>query len=327
MSIDLYPEIVLSGDRTPDIGPEIEELCDEIKKACKGFGTNERRLIKAMSRDQDTRTKIALHYESYKGKNLEKLVDKECSGDFGRAMELLAVTPDVAEARLVRKATKGVGTTEKLLYTIICGRSNADIDALRKVYYREYEKDLGSLVKGELGGDLEDFCIHSIQGLEDAYDPELHTNDKAKDDADAFYEAGQGRWGTDEKSLFKLLVSSPPQHLKQVNRIYTDNNDVTLFKAFEKELRGDVEDAVLFALGMKIKPYETVAKLIDDACSGVGTDELLLTSAILRYQQILPQVQVAHKELFGKSIQERVMREVGHDYLYLLLAVLDNATE
>uniref|UniRef100_A0A7S4HQF8 Annexin n=1 Tax=Odontella aurita TaxID=265563 RepID=A0A7S4HQF8_9STRA len=327
MSIDLYPEIVLSGDRTPDIGPEIEELCDEIRKACKGFGTNEKRLIKAMTRDQDTRTKIALHYESYKGKNLEKLVDKECGGDFGEAMELLAVTPDVAEARLVRKATKGVGTTEKLLYTIICGRSNADIDALRKAYFREYEKDLGSLVKGELGGDLEDFCMACIQGLEDAYDPDLHTEDKAKEDAEAFHEAGEGRWGTDEKSLFKLVVSSPPQHLKEVNRVYTDKNDVTMFKALEKELGGDVEDAVLFALGMKLKPYETVAKLIKSACSGVGTDELLLTSAIIRYQKILPLVQVAHMELFGKSIQDRVKNEVGGDFEDVLVAIVDHALE
>eukprot|EP00567_Pseudictyota_dubia_P017268 CAMPEP_0197442720 /NCGR_PEP_ID=MMETSP1175-20131217/8676_1 /TAXON_ID=1003142 /ORGANISM="Triceratium dubium, Strain CCMP147" /LENGTH=122 /DNA_ID=CAMNT_0042973249 /DNA_START=29 /DNA_END=394 /DNA_ORIENTATION=+ len=119
-TIDLYPDIVLSGDLSPDIGPEIDELCDEIKKACKGFGTDEKRLIKALARDQTTRTKIAMHYEPKHGKNLRKLVDKECRGDFGQAMELLAVPPDVAEANLIRKATKGAGTNEKLLYTIIC---------------------------------------------------------------------------------------------------------------------------------------------------------------------------------------------------------------
>jgi len=325
MSIDLYPDVVLSQDLSPDFGTEIESICDDIHKACKGFGTDEKRLIKAMAKDPQTRTLVSLHYESYKGKNLKKLMDKECSGNFGRAMELLAVPPDVAEAQLVRDATKGIGTSEKLLYTILCGRSNRDMTCLRNSFFKNYEKDLGSVIKSDLSGDFEDFVFTCINCLEDQYDPETHTADKAKGDAEAFYEAGQGRWGTDEKSIFRLLCSSPPKHLREVNRAYAEKYDVTLFKALEKELGGDVEDAVLFTLGMKLKPYETVAKLIDDACAGVGTDEKLLTACIIRYQKILPLVMLAHMELFGKSVQDRVKDETKYDYRKLLLEILNNA--
>ena len=39
MSIDLYPSIIHEGDLSPDaFGSEVDERCDEIYKACKGFG-------------------------------------------------------------------------------------------------------------------------------------------------------------------------------------------------------------------------------------------------------------------------------------------------
>ena len=52
-------------------------------------------------------------------------------------------------------------------------------------------------------------------------------------------------------------------------------------------LGGDVENAVLFSVGMKLNPYATVAALIDEACKGFGTDEKLLMVTLIRYQSIL----------------------------------------
>jgi hypothetical protein len=42
MSLNIYPEIVHEGDLSPaSFGAEIDELCNEIHEACKGFGTDE----------------------------------------------------------------------------------------------------------------------------------------------------------------------------------------------------------------------------------------------------------------------------------------------
>jgi annexin A7/11/annexin A13 len=42
MGLNIYPPTVHEGDLTPDFGPEIEALCQEIHDACKGFGTDEK---------------------------------------------------------------------------------------------------------------------------------------------------------------------------------------------------------------------------------------------------------------------------------------------
>lgn len=166
--------------------------------------------------------------------------------------------------------------------------------------------------------------FNCLQAGEEPYDPQYHTNDKAVEDAEAIYEMGQGKWfGTDEKSIFKILCASPPEHIENVNRIYADKYGYSLIKAMEKELGGNVRDGTLHLIGMKIKPFETIAQLIKSACAGIGTDELLLTCCVIRYQDVMKDVMAAHIELFGKSVHDRVRSECGGKYKDVLLTALN----
>jgi Annexin len=110
---------------------------------------------------------------------------------------------------------------------------------------------------------------------------------------------------------------------------YSAKYGYTLLKAMEKELGGlgekGVRQATLYMIGMKLKPYEAMATLIRDACAGFGTDELLLTCCLIRFQGLMSQVMTAHIELYGKTIHDRVRSEVGGKYKDLLLKILDTA--
>ena len=260
------------------------------------------RLIKALAtKNAETRVKIARTYKTMYGKELKDVMEKECGGDLGTALEFLSVPLDQAECAMLQKAFKGTGTNEKLLYPILCGRSNEEITILKKTFFNVYTKDLGIVLSKEVGGDLEKILFNCLQGAEEPYDPSFHTDKKAEEDAAELHKAGQGNFlGTAEKKLFKILCASPPEYLKKVNLLYADKYGYTLFKALEKELRGDSEDAAMFMLGMKLKPYETVAKLINESFAGIGTNELLLMCTLIRYQAIMKHVQEAHIELFGK---------------------------
>jgi Annexin len=95
--------------------------------------------------------------------------------------------------------------------------------------------------------------FNCLQSGEEAYDEQFHTDDKAKDDAEFIYKKGQGKWGTDESSIFKVLCAAPPQYLQKINTAYTEKYDVTLFHALEKELSGNVKDGTVHMLGMKLR--------------------------------------------------------------------------
>jgi annexin A7/11 len=186
--------------------------------------------------------------------------------------------------------------------------------------------DLGRKLDGELGGALDQLIFNVLQAAEEKYDPNYHTAAKMEADVATLHKMGQGKFlGTDEKGLFKILCAAPPEYLSKLNLMYADKHGFTLVKVLETELGGHVEKAAMFMFGMKLKPYEEVAKLIKKSCSGVGTNELLLTTAIIRYQSILKEVTLAHVELFGQTIRDRINSECGGDYKRVLLELVDAA--
>merc|ERR1712150_124574 len=129
--------------------------------------------------------------------------------------------------------------------------------------------------------------------------------------------------------IFKVLVAAPPQHVQAIDRAYADKYGITLWKAMEKEmgglLSGNVGDATLHLIMTKTRPYEAAAAMIKAACRGipVGTDKVLLTCCIVRYQHIMKDVMAAHMELYGKSVHDRVRSECTGRYKEVLLTVLN----
>lgn len=325
MSINLYPDEIHAaqlGD--PAYYPEIDDACEQIREATKGMGTDERTLIQTLgSKNTLERFLISYRYKEKYGEDMKELMKSENSGDFGFLTQLLSLAAPEAEAKIIRKATKGMGTKNELLWSVVCGRSNEEIQILKKTYFARYNKDLISLVSSELGGDMKKLHIACLQGIEETYDAGYHNATKADEDAKTFYKSGQGkRFGTDEETLFGIICKSPPVFLKMINDAYVKRNNVNMEKALEKELRGKVKNAAIFTLGMKLHPYETIAEHIKGTCAGIGTDELGLSCAILRYQHILPRVMIEHSNLFSKTIGDRIADETSGDYKELLLEMV-----
>ena len=231
------------------------------------------------------------------------------------------------ECVMLKRATEGIGASANIIWSICCGRTNEEMQILKKTYFEMYSRDLGKLLSKELTGNMERLIFNCLQADEQVFDPQFHTKEKAMEDAETIYKKGQGRMGTEERGIFKVICAAPPQFLAMISQAYADKYGYTLPKAMEKELGSVTEkhirEATLYCIGMKLKPFETAAETIKLACAGIGTDELLLTCCILRYEQVLQQVMTAHIELYGKTIQDRVRSECGGMYKTVLLTFLD----
>ena len=55
---------------------------------------------------------------------------------------------------------------------------------------------------------------------------------------------------------------------------------------------------------------------------GFGTNELLLTTTLIRYQKIMNEVKVAYEEMKGKTLEEEIKSETRGDYERILLEIL-----
>jgi len=324
--IDIYPELAHEEDLTPEFGEEIDLRCEDIKAACEGFGTDESLLVDAIgATTPEERFKIALRYPEIYEEDLKDVFERETSGDFGLTLKMCSFGPAEAECYMIHRACKGIGSSnEDVLWSIVCGRSNRDMELLKKTYYRMYSEDLTAFLNEQVDGDLWALMSSCLQAAAEEFDPDFHTEDKAVEDAEALYEAGQGKWfGTDESALFKVIALAPREHLFAINEQYAEKYGHTIVKVMEDELGGSAESAAVFTCNMRLKPYEAIAKLIKHACAGFGTDDLLLMSCIIRYQAVMYDVSLVHEELFEKSVQDRVESECSGEYEKLLLALMD----
>jgi Annexin len=184
---------------------------------------------------------------------------------------------------------------------------------------------MGLVISSEIKRNFEFLLLNCLQASEEEYDESVHTAEKMKEDIQHLYKIGQAKLGCDEKGIFKFLCAAPPEYLKQLNLAYADEHGVTLLHSLHSELTGYAQDAAEFLVGMKIKPYEEVAKLIAKASKGIGTNETLLSATLIRYQMILKDVLLAHIDLYGKSLADRVREETGRDYEAVLLEILTAA--
>ena len=252
----------------------------------------------------DMRVKLYYCYKEKYGKDLQMVMKSELgSNALGMTLQLLSLPLDMAEALMIEIAMKGFGTKESLLYPIICGRENDEIVKLKATYFSMFSEDMSIQLAEELNGDFERMIFWSLQGLEKEYDTDYFTDEKVEADAEAFHKAGEGSFGTDETSLFKIIGESPAEHLEKVNSVYVDKYEITLIGALNNEVGGDAGRASRYAVGMKLKvrqgssgkkvtvrfassssnfflssflkkPYKTAAQHIAMSCEGFGTGEL-----------------------------------------------------
>jgi hypothetical protein len=111
--------------------------------------------------------------------------------------------------------------------------SNKDMQILKKKNFQLFSDDLGKVLDSELGGPFEKLVFNCLQAAEEEYDEGFHSDDKMKKDAEKLYKMGQGKFGTDESGLFKILCSCPPEYLKKLNLLYAEKYGFTLVKALE----------------------------------------------------------------------------------------------
>jgi hypothetical protein len=324
--LNLYPPAnhAVHNGAFLNFSADIDHTCQAIHDACKGMGTDEKGLIATLgTKSADQRYLISVRYQQMFGKDLKKTLKSETSGDFGHLLQLLARPLPEAEAAVLRKATKGMGTKEKLIYPIVMGRTNEEMNILKKTYFDKTGKDLGAEMDSELSGDLKKVVLASLQAPLEPFTPGVHTPQRAEADAKALYKAGEGRMGTKEHEFINILVTSPPQHLRAVNAAYVAQHKHDIAQAVKKEFNGDAEDALLFLVRMVLEPLVLLSELFESTMKGFGTDEKALSAALVRYHLVLRDIRPVYKKTYGKELRDRIQGEVSGDYGKLVLAVFD----
>jgi hypothetical protein len=276
--------------------------------------------------DSEMRCKVPVRYGAmFEGneETLTTLMRKECGKkEFGTALQFLALDPVSAEALMLKTALSDIKSNETLLHSIAVGRSNREMTILKKKYFDMFAEDLSSTLDIDFGAPFEAIIPSCFRDNESRNDVDgTRGNEALEDDGEELL--GDRKLATNEKGLPKLFGNSPNQCMKRLRLLNALKNGCDITEMLEAEMGGQLQGAAAHFIGMMVRPYDTIAGLIDKACAKkFGTNELLLTCTLIRYQCVLPQVNKAHMEAYGNSIKDRIQDEVRGVYRKLLLEII-----
>lgn len=301
----------------------IEESAKQLRKAMKGLGTNEDKIIKEICDNNNLkRQEIKLAYIDLYNKSLEEDLESEIRGRFLESCLALLKKKDEYEAECLHAAMKGLGTKESVLIEILCSKHGHELQNLSNAYNKLYGKSLCDAIDGETSGDFGKYLRLLASDTRDT----SYTVDKtmAHNDAKDLYKAGEDRLGTNEAKFIRIFSSRNFLQLEETFKVYLEvsgGNDIE--QAIQKELSRDFQTALLTTVKcVRDRPLH-FATLLHEAMSGMGTKDDKLTRYLVTRSDIdLPKVKIAYEKMYGKSLYDAVKSELSGDYKKLFLRLI-----
>jgi len=293
-----------------------------LRKAMKGLGTNEKKIIEVTAnRSNKQRQEIKEKFKQSFGRDLMKDLESELGGHFKDLVLALYLTPAHFDAMCLHKAMKGMGTKESVLIEILASRDNKQLEKIREEYKKLYKDELEKDISSETRGDFKHILISLLQGGR-SDSKEVHEG-KAKEEAEALYKAGVDKVGTDEGVFNKIFCTTSYRQLRAVFHEYKKMTEKDIEKAIDKEFGGDTQATFqAVTLVAKYRPAY-FAKLLFKSMKGAGTNEALLTRVMVSRSEIdLKQVETAFHAMFGKSLKDYIKGDTRGDYENMLVALL-----
>lgn len=300
---------------------DFRQEADALRKAMKGFGTDEATLIQVLSRlDPLQMAAVRSKYTSHIGRDLYKDVKSETSGYLEMGLLAIIEGPLMHDAILVREAVEGMGTKEWLLNDVLLGRSNADLNAIKNAYHQKFGRSLQKDVEDDLSSGTEKlFTSVIIANRHDDSMPFDPTNE-----ARIIHSATTG--GKDAEEVYTIFTKASDNELHAINDAFQARYNVPLEQHIEKKFSGHMKDALLHMLRTAINPAMRDAILLEECMKGAGTKDKKLVVRIVRLhwnRDHKEKVKREYYQRFKVQLQDRVRGEISGDYQKLMLALLE----
>lgn len=287
----------------------------------KGFGTDETTLIDILCRRSwQQRQQLTRQYKSDYGKDLLKNIKDETRGNFELVFKALLYIPIQLEAHDLRKSIDRIGTDEEALIDIICTKTNEEMFQLKTSYQQMYKGDMEKDVGSDASGYFRRFLV-SLMASNRSQSPPDHQ--KAIQQAQALYQAGEKRLGTNEVEFNRIFASESFAQLRLIFDEYYKLTGHDIDKAIKKEMSGDVERAFLAIAQIARNPALYYANRLHETMAGAGTrDRSLIRLIVLRSEIDMLDIKSEYQRKYGKSLEQSIKSDCSGDYKRALLCLV-----
>ncbi|XP_075220665.1 annexin B9-like isoform X2 [Lycorma delicatula] len=299
------------------------EDAEILRKAMKGFGTDEKSIINVLAyRTNVQRQEIAVQFKTLYGKDLIKNLKSELSGNFEDLIVAMMMPIPYFLAKEVHDAISGVGTDEETLIEILCTSTNNDIHILCNEYERTFGCSMEEALASDTSGCFRRLLVSICQGnrSENYYVDQA----AAQSDAQALLRAGELQLGTDESTFNAILCSRSYPQLRQIFEEYQRVTGHDFTTAIENEFSGDIQAGLLAIVNSVRDRPGYFAERLYNCMKGFGTkDRTLQRIVAVRCEIDMVEIKNSFLAKYGKSLQEFIADDCSGDYKKTLLALVN----
>jgi annexin A7/11 len=297
-----------------------------LYEAMKGFGTNEKKIIDTLvGLDVETIQQVREEFSNQYHKDLIKEIKSETSGNFERALVALLQAPVEYDAWLIHDAIQGLGTNDSQLIEVLVTRHPDHLKKVTAFFQNAYGQSVDEWVAGDTSGDYKIYLLSLADANRDSNAAPVSA-EKAKEDAQKLFRAGEGTLGTDEKVFIDIFAKRSWKHIRKVAEDYATLYSHSLHTALEKEFNGDLFRALKWTLEFVENRQAFFAKRIHQSFAGLGThDKDLVRIMISRGHVDLYEISQEYTTIYGKSLKEALHSELSGDYRTLMEKLLAQA--
>uniref|UniRef100_A0A803SQY4 Annexin n=1 Tax=Anolis carolinensis TaxID=28377 RepID=A0A803SQY4_ANOCA len=276
-----------------------------LRKAMKGFGTDEDAIIEVVTQRSNTqRQEIIQAYKSHFGRDLMADLKSELSGALAKVILGLMMTPAQYDAKQLKKAMEGAGTDEAVLIEILATRNNQEIQAINEAYKEAYHKTLEDAISSDTSGHFKRILVSLALGAREESGEDLA---KARADAQKLSDVSGDDSTSLETRFLSILCSQSYPQLRRVFQEFVKMTNHDVAHAIRKRMSGDVKDAFL-AIVMSVKNKQAFfAEKLYKSMKGAGTDDRTLIRIIVSRSEIdLLNIRREFWDLYDKSLSHMI---------------------
>ncbi|XP_031765989.2 annexin B10 isoform X5 [Galleria mellonella] len=297
-----------------------------LREAMKGFGTDEETIIQILtSRSNAQRQAISQAFTHEFGRDIIEDLKSELGGHFEDVIVALMLPPEEYLCKELHHCMEGMGTDEHTLIEILCTRTKKEIAAIVEAYERLYNRPLAEHMCSETSGDFRRLLTLIVTG---ARDEEAGVDaGRAQEAAQALYDAGEAKWGTDEEVFNKILAHESFAQLRQIFEEYKNISGRTIEQAIKSELDGELKEAMSAIVECVENAPAWFAQRLRKAIEGLGTEDKTLVRIIVARAEIdLGGIKEEYERIYDKTLNSDIEQgETSGDYKRALVAILGPA--
>ncbi|KAI0229426.1 Annexin-B12 [Lamellibrachia satsuma] len=312
----------------------LEDVAKQMKKAFKGLGTDEYRIIKLLTTHNNAqRQDIKLYYATAFGSDLVDDLKSEIAGNFEDLAVALLVPADEYDARCLHNAIATLGTNEDWLIEILCARTKEEILTINAAYKQLYNHDLTEDVSNETNGILQRILLSVVTGARDQTNADDVDVELVQKDARELYDAGEGKNAGTDDDVFNLVFALRSwSHLKAVFGHYKTLADKDIEQSIANEFSFNAKKAFLAIAKYAKDPSRYFAECLrkalkeslmeDMADFNSDADDSLIRLMVSHSETDLMNVKTRYREMYGERLEDSITDECAGDYRKLLLKIL-----